>query len=300
MANLKEIRVRIASVTTTRQITSAMKMVSAAKLKRAQDAVLQLRPYVSRLSGILGNLYQYNDGVEDKLFFQQRGNDRILIVLVTSNRGLCGAFNNNAIKLAISLAQNEYSHALQTKKLQFICVGKKGADYLRSKHYPILAEYPEIVEKPNYTEAAAVAESIIAQYMGGNFDKVVLVYNQFKNAAVQALVSEQFLPLSLPKPRKKEVRPSTVVTYTNDYILEPSKEAIIAEIVPVYLKSLFYRAILDSVASEHGARMTAMHKATDNATELLRQLTLNYNKARQASITGEILEIVGGAEALKG
>ncbi|MGC8824836.1 MAG: ATP synthase F1 subunit gamma [Bacteroidales bacterium] len=300
MANLKEIRTRIASVTTTRQITSAMKMVSAAKLKRAQDAVLQLRPYVSKLSGILGNLYQYNDGYEDKTFFAQRGSDRILIVLVTSNRGLCGAFNNNAIKLALSLAHNEFRQSMQSKKLQFICMGKKGADYLRAKKYPLLAEYPEVVERPQFSSASQIAEKIIGLYQGGQFDRVVLVYNKFKNAAVQELVWEQFLPLSLPKSRKKDAKLSSVLTYVNDYILEPGKEAIIAEIVPVYLKSLFFRALLDSAASEHGARMTAMHKATDNATELLRQLTLNYNKARQASITSEILEIVGGAEALKG
>lgn len=299
MANLKEIRTRIASVTTTRQITSAMKMVSAAKLKRAQDAVLQLRPYVSKLSGILTHVYQYNDGFEDKVFFQPRGNSKVLIVLVTSNRGLCGAFNNNAIKLALSLAHNEYRQALDTKRLQFVCIGKKGADYLRSKKYPILAEYPAVVERPAYNEVSVVADHIIRQYVDGKFDRVILVYNQFKNAAVQELVHEQFLPIALPR-AKKVVKPTTVVTYNNDYILEPGKEAIIEEIVPLYLKSLFFRAILDSVASEHGARMTAMHKATDNATELLRQLTLNYNKARQASITGEILEIVGGAEALKG
>ncbi|MGC8803708.1 MAG: F0F1 ATP synthase subunit gamma, partial [Bacteroidales bacterium] len=223
MANLKEIRTRIASVTTTRQITSAMKMVSAAKLKRAQDAVLQLRPYVSKLSGILGNLYQYNDGYEDKTFFAQRGSDRILIVLVTSNRGLCGAFNNNAIKLALSLAHNEFRQSMQSKKLQFICMGKKGADYLRAKKYPLLAEYPEVVERPQFSSASQIAEKIIGLYQGGQFDRVVLVYNKFKNAAVQELVWEQFLPLSLPKSRKKDAKLSSVLTYVNDYILEPGK-----------------------------------------------------------------------------
>jgi F-type H+-transporting ATPase subunit gamma len=297
MANLKEIRTRIASVTTTRQITSAMKMVSAAKLKRAQDAVLQLRPYVLRLSEILGNLYNYNDGFEDKLYFRPRGDKRVLIILITSNRGLCGAFNNNAIKLALSLAQNDYYSQLVSKNLQFLCVGKKGADYLKAKKYSLLAEYTDIVEKPDFQKVSSIVDEIISLYREGKFDKVIIVYNQFKNAAVQELVAEQFLPLSLP--RKKEVK-KPVVSYLNDYILEPGKEEIIADVVPMYLKTLFYRSVLDSVASEHGARMTAMHKATDNATELLRQLTLNYNKARQAAITGEILEIVGGAEALKG
>ncbi|MCX7986408.1 MAG: F0F1 ATP synthase subunit gamma, partial [Bacteroidales bacterium] len=213
MANLKEIRTRIASVTTTRQITSAMKMVSAAKLKRAQDAVLQLRPYVTRLSGILENLYQYNDGFEDKIFFHTRNENRVLIVLITSNRGLCGAFNNNAIKLAISLVNNEFRQLLATKRVDFLCVGKKGADYLRSKKYSIVAEHPEIVEKPDFSTVTQVAEKIIGMYISGSYDKVLIVYNQFKNAAVQELVCEQFLPLKVS--RKKEVK-KPVITYQND------------------------------------------------------------------------------------
>ncbi len=298
MANLKEIRLRIASVTTTRQITSAMKMVSAAKLRKAQDAVLQLRPYVNNFSKILSNIYNYNDGFEDKKFFNPRKENHILIVLITSNRGLCGAFNSNAIKYAISMANNEYARLFNQKRLNFICIGKKGADYLRLKKYPILAEYHEVIEKPNYEKIAEITQGIINLYLEEKYDKIILVYNQFKNAAVQLLVSETFLPLAIEKKKKETKRPA--IGYENDYILEPGKAEIIQNVVPQYLKAMFYRAILDSVASEHGARMTAMHKATDNATELLRQLTLNYNKARQASITGEILEIVGGAEALKG
>jgi F-type H+-transporting ATPase subunit gamma len=298
MANLKEIRSRIASVTSTRQITSAMKMVSAAKLKRAQDSVVQLRPYISKMTELVGHLYNVSEGSEDKLYFKPRNEGKILIVLIASNRGLCGAFNSNVIKMALTLANETYHQQFSSKNLQFLCIGKSCYDFFKSKNYSIAASYIGIVEKPNFNTAATIADDIIKQYGEGKFDKVILVYNKFKNAAVQQLVSEQFLPV--PTPPKKEKLAKGKLNYQNDFIIEPDKGEIINEVVPLYLRTLFFSAILDSVASEHGARMTAMHKATDNATELIRELTLNYNKARQASITNEILEIVGGAEALKG
>jgi F-type H+-transporting ATPase subunit gamma len=293
MANLKEIRVRIASVTTTRQITSAMKMVSAAKLKKAQDSILQLRPYAEKLSEILTNVNSSLDSSDDNLYGRVRPLKNVLIVLITSNRGLCGAFNANAIKMAIGSAHNNYENLLKQGHLKFIAIGKKGHDFLRIRKYPILNAYNEILDKPSFDKVIPVASEIMNLYSTGQFDKIILVYNKFKNAAVQQLIEEQFLPIvQKEKEDGKGMR--------DDYIFEPSKELIVKELIPRSLKVEFFKAILDSNASEHGARMTAMHKATDNASEMIKQLTLNYNKARQASITGEILEIVGGAEALKG
>lgn len=299
MANLKEIRLRIASVSTTRQITSAMKMVSAAKLKKAQDAVLQLRPYTSKLNDILSNLHSLNEGGDDSLFFKSRAENNILIVLITSNRGLCGSFNSNVIKMGINLALNEYSKQFYQNKIKFICIGKKGYDFLKSKNFPILQSYTNEIDKPSFASTELIANEIISKYLRGDFDKIIIIYNKFKNAAVQQLVAEQFLPLAV---KFKQEKPQKIgsLSYVNNYILEPGKVQILSDLVPLYLNTYFFNALLDSVASEHGARMTAMHKATDNATDLLRELTLHYNKARQATITKEILEIVGGAEALKG
>lgn len=293
MANLKEIRVRIASVTTTRQITSAMKMVSAAKLKKAQDSIIQLRPYAQKLSEILANINSSLDAGDDNIYGKERQVKGVLIVLITSNRGLCGAFNSNAIKTAIGSAYVNYDYQLKQNRLKFITIGKKGYDFLKSKKYPILMEYNHILDKPSFDKVVPVAEEIMQLYSSGQYDKVILVYNKFKNAAVQVLTEEQFLPIVKQKKEDKE-------EIKTDYIYEPSKELILKDLIPKTLKIEFYKAILDSHASEHGARMTAMHKATDNATELIKELTLSYNKARQASITGEILEIVGGAEALRG
>jgi F-type H+-transporting ATPase subunit gamma len=293
MANLKEIRVRIASVTSTRQITSAMKMVSAAKLKRAQDAIVQLRPYAEKLTDLLSNVNNSLDSSDNDIYGKERPLRNVLIILITSNRGLCGAFNSNAIKLAIGSAHSNYEHLLKQGHLKFISIGKKGSDFLRIRNYPIHQVNNELLDKPSFNKVAPVAEEIMNFFVSGQFDKVILVYNKFRNAAVQQLVEEQFLPV----PKKEEEEEKGIRT---DYIYEPSKELLVKELVPKTLKINLLRAILDSHASEHGARMTAMHKATDNATELIKQLTLNYNKARQASITGEILEIVGGAEALKG
>jgi F-type H+-transporting ATPase subunit gamma len=293
MANLKEIRIRIASVTSTRQITNAMKMVSAAKLRRAQDAIVQLRPYALKLNEILKNITNSLDTADDNIYGKERSVKNVLIVAVTSNRGLCGAFNSSVIRHAINLAITTYDFQFRQGKLKFISIGKKGTDYLKGKNLPVLATYNEILDKPSFDKVVPVAGEIMQLFTSGQFDKVILIYNKFKNAAVQILSEDQFLPV--PKQEKEDVK-----GLRTDYIYEPTKEFIVKELVPRSLKVEFFKAILDSAASEHGARMTAMHKATDNATELISQLTLNYNKARQASITGEILEIVGGAEALKG
>lgn len=294
MANLKEIRVRITSVTTTRQITSAMKMVSAAKLKRAQDAIIQLRPYAQKLSEIIKNISSNLDA-SDNIFGKERSVKNVLIVLVTSNRGLCGAFNSNAIKVAVGSAHVNFDQQLKQGKLSFMCIGKKGQDFLRGRNYPIHSVHNELLDKPNFEKVIPVADEILEMYSSGKVDKVIIVYNKFKNAGVQILTEDQFLPI----PKRKEDKEKQQGIRT-DYLYEPSKEEILLELIPRSLRIDFYKAILDSHASEHGARMTAMHKATDNASDLIKQLTLTYNKARQASITGEILEIVGGAEALRG
>jgi F-type H+-transporting ATPase subunit gamma len=294
MANLKEIRVRIASVITTRQITSAMKMVSAAKLKKAQDSIVQLRPYAQKLNEILKNISSSLDSADDNVYGKERPIKNVLIVLITSNRGMCGAFNSNAIKTALGTVHTNYEPQLKQGKLNFVCIGKKGNDFLKSKRYPILQSYNEILDKPTFDKVIPVANEIMQLFVSGQYDNVILVYNKFKNAAIQQLMEEQFLPV--PKQEKNKDDKGM----KSDYIFEPSKEFIMKELIPKSLKVEFFKAILDSYASEHGARMTAMHKATDNATDMIKQLTLTYNKARQAAITGEILEIVGGAEALRG
>jgi F-type H+-transporting ATPase subunit gamma len=293
MANLKEIRVRIASVTATRQITSAMKMVSAAKLKKAQDLIIQLRPYAQKLNDILKNITSSLDSSDDNIYGKERPVRGVLVVLITSNRGLCGGFNANAIKVALNSVHNNYELQLRQGKVKFICIGKKGGDVLRAKKYPVLNSFNDLLDKPSFDKVAPVADEIMQLFVTGQFDKVIIVYNKFKNAAVQQLMEEQFLPV--PKAEKEDTQ-----ELLTDYIYEPSKEFILKELIPRSLKVEFFKAILDSHASEHGARMTAMHKATDNASDMIKQLTLTYNKARQSAITGEILEIVGGAEALKG
>lgn len=290
MANLKEIRGRITSINSTRQITSAMKMVSAAKLRRAQDAIVQMRPYAVKLQEILQNLSGALD-VSENAYGQQREIKRVLIVAVNSNRGLCGAFNNNVIKQAKLLIE---SHpGAETKVLS---IGKKAFDvFKKTKHIPGVG-YPtepfRIYEDLNFEASSVIATSIMDKFVEGHVDKVYVVYNSFRNAAVQETTVEQFLPIEPPATVESEAAKQV------DYIFEPNKEEIVTELIPRSLKIQLYKAILDSHASEHGARMTAMHKATDNASDILRDLKLTYNKARQASITNEILEIVAGAEAL--
>lgn len=287
MANLKEIRNRIASVSSTMQITSAMKMVSAAKLKKAQDAITAMRPYADKLTELLQGLSASMEASEGNKFAEVREVNSVLVVAITSNRGLCGAFNTNIIKKATALAQITYAG----KKVDFVAVGKKADDAL-SKQYTVIDNKSSIFDDLTFANVADVAEQLMALYTNGAYDKIVLVYNKFKNAATQIVMEEQFLPL-VPVVTEEVVAPS-------DYLYEPSKEEIVDQLIPKSLKTQLYKAIRDSFASEHGARMTAMHKATDNATEMRDQLKLSYNKARQAAITNEILEIVGGAEALNG
>ena len=287
MANLKEIRNRIASVGSTMQITSAMKMVSAAKLKKAQDAITAMRPYSEKLTELLQNLSATLDSDSGSSFAQQREVNKVLVVAITSNRGLAGAFNTNIIKASKALKQETYTG----KQVDFITIGKKGNDII-SKDGNVIEFNAAIFDDLNFKASSAIAEMLMEKYQQGAYDKIVLVYNHFKNAATQIVMKEQFLPI-LPAEQ-------TQTTNAVDYIFEPTKPEIVEGLIPKSLKTQLFKAIRDSVASEHGARMTAMHKATDNATEMRDALKLQYNKARQAAITNEILEIVGGAEALAG
>ena len=293
MANLKEIRNRIASVTSTRKITSAMKMVSASRLRKAQEAIIQMRPYANRLHTLLTNLSDSIRGEEDYPYTAERELEKVLIVVIASNRGLCGAFNSFVIKRAMQVAHEDFGKLMQQRKVDFYAIGKRGSEFLKKNKYPLAGIKNELFDDLTFDNVMPVAEQIMNQFVAGEYDRVMLVYNQFKNAAVQILTTEQFLPVLIPEKTEEE-------SIFADYIYEPSKEYIIRELIPRSLKIQFYKALLDSHAAEYGARMTAMHMATDNATDLLRELNLNYNKARQAAITGELLEIVSGAEALKG
>ena len=283
MANLKEIRNRITSVSSTMQITSAMKMVSAAKLKKAQDAITAMRPYAEKLTELLQNLSATLEGDSVGSFADQREINKVLVVAITSNRGLCGAFNTNVIKQAVVVG-NSYPG----KQVDVFAIGKKGNDVL-GKTFNVIDNKSSVFDDLTFENVASIAEILMHEFVSGEYDKIELVYNQFKNAATQIVQREQFLPLA-PITGGEAV--------SSDYIFEPSKEEIVLTLIPKSLKTQLYKAVRDSFASEHGARMTAMHKATDNATDLRNQLKLTYNKARQAAITGEILEIVGGAEAL--
>ncbi len=283
MANLKEIRNRIASVSSTMQITSAMKMVSAAKLKKAQDAITAMRPYSDKLTELLQSLSASLDGDAGSKFADNRPVNKVLVVAITSNRGLCGAFNTNILKQCSTLLES-----YEGKQVDFVAIGKKAADSL-SKQNTVLTNHSGVYDNLNFENVAEIAEGLMARFTEGEYDKIELVYNKFKNAATQIVMTEQFLPI---------VPMEGDTSGASDYIFEPSKPEIVAQLIPKSLKTQLFKAIRDSFASEHGARMTAMHKATDNATELRDQLKLTYNKARQAAITNEILEIVGGAEAL--
>jgi F-type H+-transporting ATPase subunit gamma len=285
MANLKEIRNRISSIGSTMQITSAMKMVSAAKLKKAQDAITAMRPYSSKLTELLQNLSATLDSDAGGAYSKQREVSKVLLVVVTSNRGLCGGFNSSVIKETTQNIATNY----QDVDVDLLTIGKKGNDIL-SKSYPVIDARNDIFDNLTYDYVSEVAEKMMKLYADGTYDKIEIIYNRFKNAATQIPQVEQFLPI---KPVEGDTNASA------DYIFEPSKEKIVLELIPKSLKTQLYKAVRDSFAAEHGARMTAMHKATDNATELRDELLLTYNKARQAAITNEILEIVGGAEALK-
>jgi len=285
MANLKEIRNRISSIGSTMQITSAMKMVSAAKLKKAQDAITAMRPYSSKLTELLQNLSATLDSDAGGAYSKQRDLSKVLLVVVTSNRGLCGGFNSSVIKETVQNITANY----QDIHVDLLTIGKKGNDIL-SKTYPVIDTRNNIYDELTFEKVAEVAEKIMHLYVDGTYDKIEIIYNRFKNAATQIPQVEQFLPI---KPSEGDTNASA------DYIFEPSKEKIVLELIPKSLKTQLYKAVRDSFAAEHGARMTAMHKATDNATELRNELLLNYNKAKQTASTKKILEIVGGAEALK-
>jgi F-type H+-transporting ATPase subunit gamma len=284
MANLKEIRNRISSVSSTMQITSAMKMVSAAKLKKAQDAITAMRPYSDKLTELLQSLSATLDGDSGSKFATQREVKKVLLVAITSNRGLAGAFNSNIVKAVTSLTNEKYAN----QEVSYVVIGKKANDAFK-KTNNVIANKSEVFDDLTFDNVSEIAQMLMDKFIEGDFDKIEIVYNKFKNAATQIIMTEQFLPIV---PMEGEVSANT------DYIFEPSKIEIVEQLIPKSLKTQLYKSVRDSFASEHGARMTAMHKATDNATELRDQLKLTYNKARQAAITNEILEIVGGAEAL--
>jgi len=293
MPSLKEVRVRIDSVKSTQQITSAMKMVAASKLRKAQNAILKLRPYASKLNEILQNLSASLDNSEDGIYSEDRGIQKVLLIVIASNRGLCGAFNANVIKEANRLIQDKYQSQFEVGNVSIYCVGKKVVDFYKNRDYKIAGNNIDIFDDLSFENAVPIAEQFMNEFVEKKYDRIEFVYNQFKNAATQALINEQFLPIAKDEEAKAG-------DFSIDFIFEPGKQQIVEELIPKSLKIQFYKALLDSYASEHGARMTSMHKATDNAEELINDLQLKYNKARQAAITNEILEIVSGAEALKG
>jgi len=275
-------------------------MVSAAKLRKAQEAIVNLRPYANKLQLILESISDNLKDDEDFAYARESEViDKVLIVVITSNRGLCGAFNSSVIKQSILIAHEKYGNQLKKNNVDFFTIGKRGDDYLRKKNYNVVKSRNDLYEALTFNNVASVATSIMEQFVNGEYSRIEIVYNQFKNAAVQILTAEQFLPVIVEKKEKIEDEKIALKTFV-DYIFEPSKKYIVKELIPRSLKLKFYKAIIDSYASEHGARMTAMHKATDNATDMIKQLRLEYNKARQASITNEILEIVSGANALRG
>ena len=291
MANLKEVRNRITSVISTQQITKAMKMVSAAKLRRAQDAIILLRPYASKLREIMENISGTLEGNAGGQFAVVRPVNKVLIVAISSNRGLCGAFNTNINRTVSRMIREKYPVQSKSGNVKVLAIGKKSGDFFSKMPDNYAGQRNDIYNSLSFEKVSAVAEEIMKQFAAGDYDKIEIVYNQFKNAAVQNVMTEQLLPIVSSQVKSKTV---------NDYIFEPGKEELVLEMIPKSVKIQLYKAVLDSHASEHGARMTSMSKATDNAGEILRDLRLSYNKARQAAITGEILEIVGGAEALKG
>jgi len=289
MANLKEIRIRITSVESTKQITSAMKLVAASKLKRAQDAITQMRPYANKLTEILQSLSSASTK-DGSVYGEQRDIEKVLLIPISSNRGLCGAFNANVVKRVNLLLKEDYANQYRNGNVAILSIGRKVNEAFAKTDLKVIESYEDIWNNLNWENAIEIADRILNLFKEGEFDRIDLVYNQFKNAATQILTHEQFLPV---KPLE-----SSEETISNDYIMEPSKEVIVNELIPKSLKTQLYKALLDSHASEHGARMTAMHQATDNATELVKDLKLTYNKARQTAITNEIIEIVSGANAL--
>ena len=303
MAGLKEVRIRIASVKSTQQITNAMKMVAASKLRRAQTAIIKLRPYAAKLREILQNLSASIDSSDNNTFSQERKPEKILLVVVASNRGLCGAFNSNVIKMAVNMTATTYAMQFSQNNVSMITIGRKATEFFRKRKYNVIESHDNLFDQLTFANASAIAESLMKSFADKEYDRIDLIYNQFKNAAVQRLIVEQYLPIAPPQEpvsALKQTSPAPAAKAEADYIFEPDKETIVRELIPKTLRIQLFKAVLDSFASEQGARMTAMQKATENAKDLLRELNISYNKARQNSITNAILEIVSGAEALKG
>jgi F-type H+-transporting ATPase subunit gamma len=296
MAGLKEVRIRIASVKSTQQITNAMKMVAASKLRKAQNAIIKLRPYAAKLREILQNLSASIDNSDENVFSQERKAEKILLVVIASNRGLCGAFNSNIIKMGVSLTTTTYHEQFLLNNVSFITIGRKATEYFRKRKYNVIESHDELFDQLTFANASVLAEKLMKSFAGKEYDRIDLIYNQFKNAAVQRLIVEQYLPIAPPMATPQ----APAAKVEADYIFEPDQETIVRELIPKTLRIQLFKAVLDSFASEQGARMTAMQKATENAKDLLRDLNISYNKARQNAITNAILEIVSGAEALKG
>ena len=298
MANLKEVRTRIESVNSTKQITSAMKMVAASKLRKSQNAIMALRPYAEKFSEIMERIssQQSETGNNVSAYAESRPVERVLIVPLSSNKGLCGVFNANVIRSTTNLIHEEYQTQYDNNKVDILCVGSKVEESLKFKKYPVMGNENHILDNLTYENAVLLAEKLMAYYAEKKYDRIVFVYNQFKNAATQVLVHEQFRPIV----SRHDVNVQQTSQSEIDYIFQPNKEDIYNEMLPKSLKMQVYKILLDSFASEQGARMISMTQATDNATELLKELNLTYNKARQSAITNELVEIVSGADALKG
>ena len=293
MPSLKEVRNRIASVNSTQQITKAMKMVSAAKLRRAQDRAMKIRPYAEKLNGILHNIAASLEDISNNIYSEERELKRVLIVVITSDRGLAGAFNANIVKAAVALVSEKYPELARTNNVDFLCIGKKGAEAITKRGERTNLDYQALFLDLSFDTARGASEYVMNAFLQGKYDRVEVIYNEFKNVATQIIRTEQFLPI-----KNQELTTGKNSEAEIDFIFEPSKEEIVKELIPKSLKVQFYKYLLESNASEHGARMTAMDKATENAKEMLKALKLTYNRSRQAAITKEILEIVGGAEAL--
>jgi len=294
MASLKEVRIRIDSVNSTMQITSAMKLVAASKLRRAQQSILKLRPYASKLTHILQDISGSIElDSDDAVFSKERVVEKVLLIVITSNRGLCGAFNANIIKRATHVIETKYQAQYKQGNLHLYCIGKKAYEHFLRRKYQIDEYNPHIFDDLTYDNVVPMAEGLMNDFATGKYDRIEIIYNQFKNAAMQIIQEEPYLPIQMTEIEEEGQEKASI-----DYLFEPEKEEIVRELLPKSLKVQLYKAILDSFASEHGARMTSMHKATDNAQEMLKDLKLTYNKARQASITNELIEIVSGANAL--
>lgn len=295
MASLKEVRDRIGSVNSTQQITKAMKMVAAAKLRRAQDSIIQMRPYARKLNEMMSTVSEGAESLAESPYSQVRTIERVLLVVLTSDRGLCGAFNSNVVKAAVGRVEARYTKQALLKNVDVLAIGKKGGEAMSRRGFNTITRFSDIFTRLNFVNAKEGAEYIMDAFAKGTYDVVEIVYNEFKNVATQVVRAEQFLPIQTPADSGSAKTASAA-----NYLFEPSEDEILNELVPKALKIQLYRAILESNASEHGARMTAMDKATENAQEMLKELRLIYNRTRQAAITKEILEIVGGAEALAG